>query len=310
METGSGKRDSQDSNVSSQLTLGPVGIPSLFRRPFLVALSLVVFVVAIGSAVVFGSTHHVSGKSERTATAKPVRRKTAESGKALAVAAATPSVPALPSNVQSFYALELRGLTTPFSVTYLESGVSTLLGSNPASVTVTAWNSPTTRQQAFEEISPTGRDEEIMAKGLTLCVRYFGKQWTCTTIATPLMGAYGNFQMDYPPLAISLQVSNFLGFIQGLDPMVNAHSVDIVREKIDHQLATCLVATATGVTSTQSGKGQVARLDVCLSRSGLPLSFSQDGVYAGMNTRVLGIAISSTVTAADFESPVPATPGH
>jgi len=211
----------------------------------------------------------------------------------------------LSSQVIAFYALETKGLNQTFSATYRESGISPMLGGNEATVTV--WNAPASRQQAFAETSIYGDAEEISGtNGLTTCVRFRPKPGTCSTNAIPLMGATSEFQLDYPPIFMNLEVSNFLAMINTSTlSNVTAQKAEVAHVLVGNRFATCLSASATNPEVRQP-----AVLHVCLTKYGVPLSFSQSGVDTATETTLILTSLSSTVVANDFIPPGALTVGH
>jgi hypothetical protein len=257
-------------------------------------------VILIGVVVAVGLIHKAPAKQVGPTTGMTASTKTTP----ITIKTKTESVAALSHELSTFYELETRGLNSTFSATYSERGVASLLGGDQA--TVTTWNGPKSRPQAFEEVTADGAAEEIMANGLTSCVRFQGRSWACYTIATPMMGAEADFQLNNPPLFIELQVGNFLGVLQSANTLgLTAESAKVVEGRVGGRDASCLSASVKQTEATQPAGNRVERLQVCLTSSGVPLSFSQSGVDIGETTEITLKTLSSTVVPKDF---VPASP--
>jgi hypothetical protein len=155
-------------------------------------------------------------------------------------------------------------------------------------------------------MSKYGEDEEINGNdGLTQCVMYQGRPWSCGTNTNPLMGAQSTFQMGDPAIFMSFEIGNFLGELQSPDPDVTSTSAKIVHEQAGDRVIACLSASVTRSNGYPS-----ERLHVCLTPSGVPLTFSESGVDTAVTeTDITATALSATVVAEDFRPPVPSAPG-
>jgi hypothetical protein len=263
------------------------------------------FVILIGVVVGVSVVH----KSPTKSVGPPTKMTRSNDTTSTTINTTTESSAALSRQLRAFYALETKGLDSTFSATYLERGVPSELGGDKT--TVTTWNTSESRAQAFEETSAYGDDELILTNSLTSCFRPQGGSWTCSTTAQPLMGAQAGFQMNDPPIFIELQVGNFPGVLQSGNFLgVTAEAASVVDERVGGRLATCLSASAKQPKEIQPPTYQIEKLHVCLTSSGVPISFSQSGIdTGGTDTDITLEALSSTVMPKDFVPPSRPSPG-
>jgi hypothetical protein len=201
----------------------------------------------------------------------------------------------------------LRGINTAYVATYSARGINPELGGDQATVT-TRNSSSSSGPQAFKDVSIYGDDEEISThSGLTSCSRFQAKSWTCYVVATPGMGEFSEFQQHDPPIFISLQVGNFLAILQ--NQPITPGAAKVVDGRVGGRVATCLSASTTQPNPSHYQSYQVETLHVCLTLSGIPLSFSQSGVETGVDTNFTLTALSQTVVPGDFVPPSHPQPG-